>query len=367
MLEAVRKRPWRGDGSHHQLHQAFEEAVADGCYLCARFQRSCQRESQSRDLVPSNDDGQPVFNMTFFYDPLIKPYEVARMRLSLHRYVPGSSHHVLWDMVPIQEDKIHKDCLSKANCQFTSSTGSKESLAIANWWLSTCIQKHTQCARPQPSSLRDWRPTRLLHVGSGSDDIRLYEGRGVPIGVQYATLSHCWGKGLERKTLTRRNIAAWTLAIPDSELMYIFKNAVETTRNLGLRYLWIDSLCIIQDSEADWLHESSLMCNVYKYSYCTIAATAAADDASGCFSDRDSQLDLPIQFDFSDFASQSHLSSVIKEPSEKLGDTMLIGITERHQSSLSWLDEIEFSPLFARGWVLQEVTIAQAVVDPDLT
>lgn len=353
MLEAIRTRPEVGVGDHHQSHQALEEAVADGCCLCARFQRSYQRELQTSNWVPS--DGYAVSGMRYHYYTLHKLHEDPSMRLIFTFYGLGSRYDETWQLVPMREDNIYKKDLSKANYRYNSSTGSEESLALANLWLSTCIRKHTQCDRPRSSSLRDWTPTRLLYVGSGSDDIRLCEGQKIPIGVKYITLSHCWGKDLRRKTLTQHNIVAWREGIPDSELMHTFRDAVKVTRTLGVQYLWIDSLCIIQDSEDDWLHESSLMCRVYKFSYCTIAATAATDDGSGCFSDRE-QLDLPIEFDFSDFASRSPLQSVTKKPAESLGVTILTGVYEIHRSTF-WFDDIGSSPLFARAWVLQEVTM----------
>ncbi|KAL8920829.1 MAG: hypothetical protein Q9208_006001 [Pyrenodesmia sp. 3 TL-2023] len=333
-------RPKWGSGAHHQSYQSLEEAVADGCRLCTQLQRKLEDNDWDRDSL---------FEVEYLYNDR----DLAAPTLSLLWNGPDSWCKKVWDLLPVRQDNVQKKYLAKANYYCTSSTGSKESLVLANLWLSTCIRDHTQCDRPQPSSLRDWRPTRLLHVGNGVNGIRLCEGQTIPVGVKYTTLSHCWGKGLKRKNLTRHNIDAWTKAVPDCELMQTFKDAAEVTRKLGVEYLWIDSLCIIQDSEADWLHESSLMCNVYKYSHCTIAATAAANDDSGCFADRDPQLDMPIQFDFSNFAPQSPLQSVTKDRADKVRDTTLKGLYEVHKSGL-WRDEIGSSPLFARAWVLQE-------------
>lgn len=58
------------------------------------------------------------------------------------------------------------------------------------------------------------------------------------------------------------------------------------TQALGLRYLWVDSLCIIQDDVADWNHEAMLMSHFYEQAYCTIAAAAAPDGMVGCFAQR---------------------------------------------------------------------------------
>ncbi|KAL9039821.1 MAG: hypothetical protein Q9180_002300 [Flavoplaca navasiana] len=154
-----------------------------------------------------------------------------------------------------------------------------------------------------------------------------------------------------KKVLTQHNITAWKRAIRDSELMQTFKDAVKITRELGIQYVWIDSLCIIQDSEADWLHESSLMSNVYKYAYFTVAAAAAENDEGGCFSDRDPQYDLPIQVDFSESQSQPPLLHQIEDQAETEGDPMLKGAYALRDQHV-WFTNIETSQLFRRAWRL---------------
>lgn len=80
----------------------------------------------------------------------------------------------------------------------------------------------------------------------------------------YATLSNCWGKA-EMFCLTKNSDAKLTEGVDQSALPLTFRNAVDAARFLGLRYLWIDSLCIVQDSEEAWMAESSLMCEVYQH------------------------------------------------------------------------------------------------------
>ncbi|KAI4281986.1 MAG: hypothetical protein L6R38_003278 [Xanthoria sp. 2 TBL-2021] len=145
--------------------------------------------------------------------------------------------------------------------------------------------------------------------------------------------------------------------------MRTFTDAVKVTRQLGIRHLWIDSLCIIQDSEADWLHEYSLMSSVYKYSYCTIAATAAAGDDSGCFLFRDPQLALPVQFSFSDLPSQSpsYLSRIVDSAGIQDG-TLINGTYTLQENRGMWFEDIENSPLFARAWVLQERLLSPRIL-----
>lgn len=84
-------------------------------------------------------------------------------------------------------------------------------------------------------------------------------------------MSHCWGKG-EHLQLRRKTIIQFEQGIPFANLSKTFREAIVTTQCLGLRYLWIDSLCIIQDSPEDWQTEANSMSQVYSHSHCTIAA-----------------------------------------------------------------------------------------------
>jgi hypothetical protein len=123
-------------------------------------------------------------------------------------------------------------------------------------------------------------PTRLLDVSESGESIRIVE-----LGEDrehYIALSHCWGLS-HRITTTKENIAKHREGIPIRQLPATFRQAVFIARELDIRYLWIDSLCIIQDDFPDWEHEASRMGNVYAHAYLTISALSTADDSSGCF------------------------------------------------------------------------------------
>lgn len=94
------------------------------------------------------------------------------------------------------------------------------------------------------------------------------------------TLSHTWGE-TRLISLTTANYKEYTFQIAKNLFPKTFLNAMEVTRQFGVFYLWIDCLCIIQDSADDWHAESSLMSNVYSGSWCNIAATRAENSDSG--------------------------------------------------------------------------------------
>ncbi|CAG9942401.1 unnamed protein product [Clonostachys rosea f. rosea IK726] len=93
------------------------------------------------------------------------------------------------------------------------------------------------------------------------------------IKEDYATLSHCWG-GQSIIKLTTDALAQFQKKIETASLPQTFRDAILVARRLGIRYLWIDSLCIIQDSLQDWQKEAALMGEVYSNSTLNVMATA---------------------------------------------------------------------------------------------
>ncbi|PMD32337.1 HET-domain-containing protein, partial [Hyaloscypha variabilis F] len=125
-------------------------------------------------------------------------------------------------------------------------------------------------------------PSRLIDVGlrDGSEEPRLLVG---PQGdIEYLTLSHCWGKTPFIRTL-QRSLYSFQVGIPWNDLKLIFQEAISITRRLGHKYLWIDSLCIVQDDPEDLQVECSKMADIYRNSYLAIAASASRDGSLGCF------------------------------------------------------------------------------------
>ncbi|KAF4455289.1 HET-domain-containing [Fusarium albosuccineum] len=119
---------------------------------------------------------------------------------------------------------------------------------------------------------------------SSQSSLRLVESNGMQ--GTWAALSHCWGKPENRPlTTTRANLKNHLEGIDFSLLPKTFKDAVILARALGIRYLWIDSLCIIQDDEHDWKSESNKMGVIYQNAAITFAAADAQDSTEGLFID----------------------------------------------------------------------------------
>ncbi|ORY19521.1 heterokaryon incompatibility protein-domain-containing protein, partial [Clohesyomyces aquaticus] len=141
-----------------------------------------------------------------------------------------------------------------------------------------CLQNHPEC---QPMFKGSYFPTRLLDLGQqllSSEPPKLVETKN-GIGTEfcspaYATLSHCWGNSQPLRLLMQNKLQHLQ-GIPLSALPRVFSEAMTVCRNLGIRYLWIDSLCICQDSEEDWAQESALMGAIYSHAILNIAATGS--------------------------------------------------------------------------------------------
>ncbi|KAM7206376.1 Heterokaryon incompatibility protein (HET) domain containing protein [Naviculisporaceae sp. PSN 640] len=144
-------------------------------------------------------------------------------------------------------------------------------------WLSKCLGEHSRCGAGPESRL----PTRVLDVGSKmSDPIRLHEPRGEK--SRYLCLSYCWGKAPFIST-TRETLESRKQKIKYDDLPQTFRDFIQIARALGVRYVWIDALCIIQDDKADWAYESSRMADVYRLSYLCVAPAWADSPHRGCF------------------------------------------------------------------------------------
>jgi hypothetical protein len=168
---------------------------------------------------------------------------------------------------------------------------------IGAQWLDECVKAHASCSTRAP-----YIPTRLIDVGppDGSAEPVLVETTKQPqhdssllippndrtnFG-RYVTLSHCWGD-TDHLTTTSTTIEDRKRSIPFSSLNQTFKDAVLVTRTLGERMLWIDSLCITQDSVTDWEEESAKMGLIYASSVLNIAADAADDGDQGFLLNRE--------------------------------------------------------------------------------
>ncbi|XTI84867.1 HET-domain-containing protein [Cenococcum geophilum] len=157
--------------------------------------------------------------------------------------------------------------------------------ALLRAWLHWCDSDKSHNCNKHDAESNAALPTRLLDVGGPNPDVlRLYCPKRYD-RAKYLALSHCWGKltnnNKRQFCTTDDNIKARLEGFSFSELPNTFQDAVRVTRELGIQYLWIDSLCIIQWNQKDWEDEAKRMEDVFASAYCTIAATSAVDSNAG--------------------------------------------------------------------------------------
>lgn len=203
---------------------------------------------------------------------------------------------------------------------------------LAFRWLEECAHNHSQCGKHDKQIL----PTRLIDV-SGKEPF-LYETAPGEKG-RYICLSYCWG-GPQRVMTTVSTLAERKREIAYADLPLTLRDAIDVTKDLGIRYIWIDALCIIQDDLIDWGRESAAMADVYGNSYLTISASASPSAEAGMFI-KPSKDTRAVCF---------QVSTTLQSGEEV---TMTARRMERHHD-LVRQSPIEDSPLVKRAWTFQE-------------
>ncbi|KAK3990670.1 heterokaryon incompatibility protein-domain-containing protein [Cladorrhinum sp. PSN332] len=217
--------------------------------------------------------------------------------------------------------------------ELPSTTSSDTSLRWAIDQLQHCKENHKICY-PYPYNQR--APTRLLDVSN--ERIRLYEPPQSD-RTPYVALSHCWGQTPFLRTLTT-NIDVHKDDIPRSFLPPTFRDAVRFTRKLNIRYLWIDSLCIIQDDPLDWECEASRMYDLYRGAFLVLSASHSNNAYGGLFTS----------------FSSTHKSYTVPAPPPLEGLIFVRRMLTHPLRSISPYHQSREAPLpaFTRGWIFQE-------------
>jgi hypothetical protein len=197
---------------------------------------------------------------------------------------------------------------------------------LPKMWYRECLEDHPLCKPPN----RSFCPTRLLEIMDDSLAKLVLTSEQGP-NDPYVAFSHCWGKAKTLKLL-QDNMAQLLAEIRISELPTSYKEAIIVCRSMGFRYIWIDSLCIIQDSRQDWQQEALTMKDVYQNSSLNLCASAAAENSEASFKSRDLTLIAPLEI----------------SPGWANGEIHYITKFDMHN------EEISYSPLQSRAWVVQE-------------
>lgn len=223
-------------------------------------------------------------------------------------------------------------------------------------WLHRCQSKHTDCS----IYLKTFLPSRVIDVRAFQDspDVRLVDTRlirskcdrsRIPYPT-YLALSHCWGDSSKQPiTTTVETLEAKKRCIAAKALSKTFLDAVNITRELGQQYLWIDSLCIVQDDEEDWKKEAALMGDVYSSAFCTLSALSSMNGSQGC----------RMSSDIRKGTGNSFLDVPIHGTSVRLYRQKPTAWAEEYGEEAEEAGQIIRSPLRYRAWTMQEAELSQ--------
>ncbi|KAK5994003.1 hypothetical protein PT974_07442 [Cladobotryum mycophilum] len=209
---------------------------------------------------------------------------------------------------------------------------------IAQRWIQTCIADHDKCNTHAPG---EWYPTRLLLLTPEDTSVRLIHTKEELPNAPYITLSHRWGK-VRYKTLTSQTIDQFKKEIVLSGLPIALRDAITFARQISIKYIWIDALCIKQDADRSDLEiELASMHKVYSYSLLNLSATLAEQGNEPLLVERNAGPFAPSPFYF-------RVSGRLQTYYIVDGDI--------------WQDEIDEAPLQKRAWVFQERFLSTRVL-----
>ena len=299
-------------------YMAVQDTEKNGCYICRVIVRKWESSHPTEQDVAPNE-------LNLNYALRIYPADGHQSHLN----VTLRGRNQILGTVGIRFQKAVPDDHDIKG----GSTGSREAWTFIKRQLQICNDSHNVCRSLRSDS--PWHPTRMIEVsppGAAYDQVRLVISAEDGVSGQFASLSHCWG-GSDILNLLEDNLDSFRSEILLSEMPKTFVDAIVVARTLSIPYIWIDSLCIVQDCADDWQREAVTMMNVYRNAYLNIAATSAANSFGGLFHKR-------------------HPESLDEKPVE-----LSIGPLQgayRFVDANYYVRMVEDAPLNGRAWVLQE-------------
>lgn len=226
------------------------------------------------------------------------------------------------------------------------------------------------------TQIPDFVPSRLIDLGHSVDacprlrvDIvpsQYPEFEGVENG--YVTLSYCWGPPEAAKMqlkMTSKNVDEFRAGIPLETMSPVMRDAVVVCRKLNVRYLWIDALCIMQDSREDWEVESSKLSEIYTKSRFTLCAASSSSCQEGFLTptpDRGSPR-LQIDCTYSADEASGKRGAAIGNPNAT-GPLLTLRLETRGKAMMEFQNALDRDLAVpdcswsGRGWTYQEKTLA---------
>lgn len=321
---------------HHADSGSFKAAIVAGCFICRAL------ATEIADVERKLDDSA----MTSF--TVCRPrkdraaYKVALYWVARRR---GAKFGHVREIFLVPSEEIDRFSPSVDVEADQAATAKRRSHDLAKKWVHECTHQHPKCMNINAWKTHGvrYQPTRLLDLGGSDEKVWKLVLRDEEAGThhQYATLSHRWSPD-QQNLLLESNLEDFKQGQPVASLPQTFQDAISVALSLGVRYIWIDCLCIIQDSVPDWEVESLEMRRIYSNSVVNLSATGAPNNSFGFLDVLDKPLALLPQ---------------IRPPwiSE-------VDAPWRVIDPFFWWAEVTKTPLMKRGWVFPERFLAPRVL-----
>ncbi|KAH7265894.1 heterokaryon incompatibility protein-domain-containing protein [Fusarium solani] len=335
-------------------HPQHDQHTRQACWICKKYSLWLEEDFPETFQAWKSGQLQSAFRPSAqMSTPEKQTWRVAMLGLSLQPVGFSSQDELALEvrLLSVQEFKsstipglLISDPAYRAN--------------LVGTWLNQCIGTHKKCLARR-KRLAPWYPTRLLLLGPGYSDVRLIVSAEHDLQGPYMTLSHRWGSSTYTK-LTSGTMEQFKNHIDIEDLPVSFKETMHFALMAGVRYLWIDSLCIQQDEDKqDWEVEAQLMGKVYSHSFLNISATLANDDTRSLLDQSDHPFDpvllnLPCMRKVRVFQVGNPKAN-LKRFQRRFRKTWIV-------DNDIWDDDIERAPLQKRGWVFQERFLAPRIL-----
>lgn len=327
--------------AYHNYAVSYQDLLTTAikCHCCHEILLDSRRHL--KEFVP-----EPERKLNVRMELMFDEHGVSARQGSLDIYVNEISSHVSFETnVPKSHSGRFSHKMPVTGPFPADSTGSAYTAAFVRRCLKQCKSRHARC---RVGSIEvHWYPTRLVEVLEDGGARVIETSETTPTGP-YATLSHCWG-ATPMSTATTENIGRLKHHIAMPDLPKTFRDALQFIKAIGISFIWIDSLCIIQDSVEDWKFESRTMLQVYRHAECNIAAADSEDSRGGLFRERNHAILpsgwFPLDGDVPELKGAGCCSAVPYIYFRNAVD-----------------DQIGSSRLMHRGWVFQEWAASRRVI-----
>lgn len=195
-------------------------------------------------------------------------------------------------------------------------------------------------------------PERLINVSSETPRLIL-RNEILPFACspefKYTALSYCWGSGESQAKTTAVTLHDRQASINETELPPVLRDAIRVTRALGIPFLWVDALCILQDDRSDWERQCAEMNNIYGAAHVTLCVANSASCNEGFL-----QQTVPcIRLPFQSLQAPEVTGSFLVQCNKHLSGSPMSWEPSQESRVLLW-DDVGSSIWHQRGWVFQE-------------